>query len=112
MIVISTITDFTGYMLYSILPASVAIYFLIAGIVVQFRFSKHPSHMAFVILCATTFVWQFTWAILFQTNDPVMADILIKIGYLLIIFLPFLDSVLYFFNWNRSAGQKVNYQRP
>ena len=75
-------------MLYSILPASVAIYFLIAGIVVQFRFSKHPSHIAFVILCATTFVWQFTWAILFQTDDPALADILIKVGYLLIIFLP------------------------
>jgi len=81
-------------MLYSILPASVAIYFLITGIIVQFKFSKHPSHMAFVILCATTFVWQFTWAILFQTNDPGLADILIKIGYLLIIFLP--SSIYHF----------------
>lgn len=81
-------------MLYSILPASVAIYFLITGIIVQFKFSKHPSHMAFVILCATTFVWQFTWAILFQTSDPALANILIKIGYLLIIFLP--SSIYHF----------------
>ncbi len=75
-------------MIYSLLPASVATYFLFAALVVQFKFSKHPSHVAFVILCLTTFVWQATWAVLFQTDDPVLADRLIRIGYLLIIFLP------------------------
>ncbi|MFW2372261.1 MAG: ATP-binding protein [Gammaproteobacteria bacterium] len=75
-------------MLYSILPASVALYFLIAGLIVHFRFSSHRSHVAFIILCITTFSWQFTWAILFQVRDPVIADIIIKTGYLLIIFLP------------------------
>lgn len=75
-------------MLYSILPATVALYFLIAGLIVRFRFSNHRSHIAFIILCITTFAWQFTWAILFQVSDPALADILIKIGYLLIIFLP------------------------
>ncbi|HWR32257.1 MAG TPA: ATP-binding protein [Chitinophagaceae bacterium] len=75
-------------MIYSIFPAAVALYFLIAGLVVNFRFSKHSSHFAFIALCATTFVWQFTWAILFQVNDPAIADVLIKTGYLLIVFLP------------------------
>ncbi|HEY9052257.1 MAG TPA: ATP-binding protein [Gammaproteobacteria bacterium] len=75
-------------MIYSIFPAAVALYFLIAGLVVHFKFSRHRSHVAFIALCATTFVWQFTWAILFQVNDPAIADVLIKIGYLLIVFLP------------------------
>lgn len=75
-------------MLYSILPATVALYFLIAGLIVHFRFSNHRSHIAFIILCITTFAWQFTWAILFQVSDPALADTLIRIGYLLIIFLP------------------------
>jgi two-component system, CAI-1 autoinducer sensor kinase/phosphatase CqsS len=75
-------------MIYSIFPAAVALYFLIAGLAVNFKFSKHRSHFAFVVLCISTFVWQFTWAILFQTDDPAFADVLIKIGYLLIVFLP------------------------
>ncbi|MCW8955385.1 MAG: hypothetical protein OQL09_00755, partial [Gammaproteobacteria bacterium] len=75
-------------MIFSILPAAVALYFLIAGLIVHFRFSNHRSHIAFIILCGTTFSWQFTWAILFQVSDPETADIIIKIGYLLIIFLP------------------------
>lgn len=75
-------------MIYSLLPAGVAVYFLITALFVQFKFSKHPSHIAFVILCITTFFWQFTWSILFQTENPEIAGILIKLGYLLIIFLP------------------------
>ncbi len=70
------------------LPAAVAIYFLIAGTIVHFKFSSHRSHIAFIILCITTFAWQFTWAVLFQIKDPSVADNLIKFGYLLIIFLP------------------------
>lgn len=43
---------------------------------------------SFLILCVTTFFWQFTWAILFQVSDPGLADELIKLGWLLILFLP------------------------
>ena len=81
-------------MIYSIFPAAVALYFLIAGLVVTFKFRRHRSHFAFIALCATTFVWQFTWAVLFQVNDPALADVLIKIGYLLIAFLP--SSIYHF----------------
>jgi len=90
-------------MLYSILPAAVALYFLIAGLVVQFMFSNHQSHFAFIILCITTFSWQLTWAILFQVNDPELADILIKIGYLFIFFLP---TSIYHFLVNISHSRR------
>ena len=39
-------------------------------------------------MCATTFVWQGTWAFLFQTTDADVANVLVKAGYLFILFLP------------------------
>lgn len=94
-------------MLYSILPAAVALYFLIAGLIVHFKFSSHRSHIAFIILCVTTFAWQFTWAILFQVSDPVLADILIKTGYLLIIFLP--TSIYHFLIEISHSHTEIHY---
>jgi signal transduction histidine kinase len=40
------------------------------------------------VLCFSTFVWQLTWAVLFQTSDPQLSNMLVRIGYLLILFLP------------------------
>ena len=94
-------------MLYSTLPAAVALYFLIAGLIVNFKFSRHRSHIAFIILCITTFAWQFTWAILFQVSDPALADILIKIGYLLIIFLP--TSIYHFLIEISHSHDEIRY---
>jgi hypothetical protein len=42
----------------------------------------------FVLMCMTTFVWQGTWAFLFQTSQPDVARVLAKVGYLFIMFLP------------------------
>ena len=75
--------------MFSLLPALVAVYFLFAG---YYVYSQHNrldrSHIAFLILCITTFVWQSTWAVLFQVNDPELSSLLVNLGYLLIIFLP------------------------
>jgi len=75
--------------MFSLLPALVAVYFLFAG---YYVYSQHNrldrSHIAFLILCVTTFVWQSTWAVLFQVNDPELSSLLVNLGYLLIIFLP------------------------
>src|SRR5690606_28331433 len=43
---------------------------------------------SFLILCVTTFFWQFTWAVLFQVENPALSKKLIDFGWLLILFLP------------------------
>ena len=75
--------------MYSLLPALVSIYFLVAAFYLWRHTDKlERSHKAFLLLCVTTFFWQATWAILFQTTSPALSESLVRFGYLLIIFLP------------------------
>lgn len=74
--------------MYSLLPALVSLLFLGYGtyVVVDKGFTRTTT--SFFALCITTFFWQFTWAVLFQVRDPSLAMALVKLGYLLILFLP------------------------
>lgn len=74
--------------MYSVLPAFVAALFLGYGVYVVAEKGFGPVSTSFFVLCITTFCWQATWAVLFQVNDPQLARVLIKFGYLLILFLP------------------------
>lgn len=75
--------------MYSILPALVSIYFLFAGYYLWRNTKKlKASHKAFLVLSITTFFWQATWAFLFQSNDPLLSSTLIRLGYLMVLFLP------------------------
>jgi two-component system, CAI-1 autoinducer sensor kinase/phosphatase CqsS len=74
--------------MYSVLPAVVAILFLAFGVYVVHSKGLNRVTTAFLILCITTFFWQFLWAILFQIEDEKLAQMLIKLGWLLILFLP------------------------
>jgi hypothetical protein len=38
-------------------------------------------------MCASTFAWQATWTLLFQTDNPHVAGVLVRLGYLFILFL-------------------------
>jgi hypothetical protein len=40
------------------------------------------------MMCAATFAWQGTWTLLFQTDNPHVAGVLVRLGYLFILFLP------------------------
>lgn len=74
--------------MYSLLPTIVAVLFLVCGLYVVHQKGLNRVSTSFLVLCITTFFWQFTWAVLYQVNDPFTADFLIKVGYLLILFLP------------------------
>lgn len=74
--------------MYSILPATVAVLFLVFGLYVVQAKGFNRVTGAFFVLCVTTFFWQFDWAILFQIQDEKFAQMLIKLGWLLILFLP------------------------
>lgn len=74
--------------MYSILPGIVAFLFLFFGLYVTNAKGINRVTTAFLMLCVTTFFWQFTWAVLFQTKNEVLAQHLINFGWLLILFLP------------------------
>jgi two-component system CAI-1 autoinducer sensor kinase/phosphatase CqsS len=80
--------------MYSLLPAVVSLLFLGYGVYVIASRGLNRSSGTFFLVCATTFAWQFMWAILFQVQEEALAVLLAKIGYLLILFLP---STLYHF---------------
>lgn len=74
--------------MYSVMPAIVALIFLSYGFYAVYRKGFTRISTSFFVLCTTTFFWQFTWAILFQVDNADTALMLIKFGYLLILFLP------------------------
>lgn len=74
--------------MYSLLPAFVSALFLGFGTYVLATEGMTRVSVPFSAMCATTFVWQATWAFLFQTSNPAIAALLVKTGYLFILFLP------------------------
>ncbi|KWI58822.1 hypothetical protein WM06_34020 [Burkholderia cepacia] len=74
--------------MYSILPAFVSALFLGFGLYVLATKGLTRVSVPFALMCAATFVWQGTWAFLFQTTDSNVASLLVKAGYLFILFLP------------------------
>ncbi|WP_213308592.1 sensor histidine kinase [Paraburkholderia sacchari] len=74
--------------MYSILPAFVSALFLGFGVYVLLTEGVTRLSLPFAAMCGTTFVWQGTWAFLFQISEPGLAGALVKFGYLFILFLP------------------------
>jgi signal transduction histidine kinase len=74
--------------MYSVLPAVVSALFLGYGLYVVAVKGFTRVSSSFFALCLTTFFWQATWAVLFQVQEPQFADLLVRFGYLLILFLP------------------------
>lgn len=81
--------------MYSAIPALVSFLFLFFGLFVVNHKGINRVSTSFLVLCITTFFWQFTWAALFQTTEANTANQLIKIGWLLILVLP---TALYHFS--------------
>lgn len=81
--------------MYSLLPAFVSALFLGFGLYVLITEGVTRVSVPFVAMCGTTFVWQGTWAFLFQTANAETATALVKVGYLFILFLP---TTLYHFS--------------
>ncbi len=86
--------------MYSILPAFVSSVFLGYGIYAVCAKGLSRITLAFFAVCIASFFWQGTWAVLFQIRDPHIAMVLVKLGYLLILFLP---TSLYHFLTEISA---------
>lgn len=74
--------------MYSVLPAVVSAAYLGYGLYVLAVKGLNRVSPSFFLLCVTTFFWQGTWAVLFQVRDAHWAQVLVRFGYLLIVFLP------------------------
>ena len=73
--------------LSALLPLFAAIISFGLGMVALYL-SKNGIRKSFLRVCALTVYWQFSWVILFLNPWPEYADIICKIGYSGIIFLP------------------------
>ncbi len=73
--------------LSAILPLYSAILFLFLGITVYF-ISRSSVRKVFLRFCFITFYWQFSWVVLFLLNSREYSDLICRIGYSGIIFLP------------------------
>jgi len=73
--------------LSSILPLFSAVIFLCLGIAVYYL-SRGALRSVFLRFCVLTFHWQFSWFLLFSLNSSQYSDLICKIGYSGIIFLP------------------------
>jgi hypothetical protein len=80
--------------MHSILPALVSLLFLSYGAYVLNTRGVNRISLILFTLCGITFCWQFSWAVLFQIHDEHEALALVKLGYVLLLFLP---STLYHF---------------
>jgi two-component system, CAI-1 autoinducer sensor kinase/phosphatase CqsS len=74
--------------MYSLLPALVAALFFGYGVYVLAQKGLNRVSAPFFALCVGTFLWQATWAVLFQVRDATIANYLVRFGYLAIVFLP------------------------
>ncbi len=74
--------------MYSLLPAVVSMVFAGFSIYVLAKERMTRVWSPFIAVCTATFVWQGTWAILFQTTSVGVAVVLAKTGYVFIVFLP------------------------
>lgn len=74
--------------MYSLLPAAVSILFLNYGVYALVVKGFTRVTLSFFALCVTTFLWKFSWAVLFQMRDPEIAGFIVKFGYFVILFLP------------------------
>lgn len=74
--------------MYAIPTAFVSALFVVFGLYVLITQGVTRLSAPFLLMCATTFAWQGTWTLLFQTRDPHIASVLVRVGYLFILFLP------------------------
>ncbi len=79
--------DVSSHM-YAIPTAFVSAMFVVFGLYVLITQGVTRLSVPFVLMCATTFAWQGTWTLLFQTDNQQIAGWLVRLGYLFILFLP------------------------
>lgn len=74
---------------YAISPLVCAVFALLLG---SFVLSKNPRssvNRSFALLCLETFWWQACWFTIYYAGTDAQKDLIVRVGYSLILFLPF-----------------------
>lgn len=74
--------------IFTLPPFASSLLFILLGIFVLSKNVNSKTNQAFFALCWATFWWQFSWFVLFNLQDPDLAEIVIRSGYFGIILLP------------------------
>jgi len=74
--------------IYAIPPLISSILFGVLGLFVFLKNSRLRANQIFGLMCLFTFWWQFSWFILFNFGTEKLAEVVVRIGYTGIIFIP------------------------
>ncbi len=91
------------FTLYTIPPFLSSILFLLLGVSVYWSNRKSAINTNFLLVCFVTSWWQFTWFILFNIQNEILANYLVKIGHIGIIFIP-----IFFFHFFLSFLGRIS----
>lgn len=75
--------------LYILPPLISSALFIFFGWLVYKKNKDSEMNQNFFLICVATFWWQFSWFVLFSINSTYSADILVRVGYIGITFIPF-----------------------
>ena len=94
--------------MYSLPPLISAVLFFSMGAFVFLKDKKSIINTTFALVCLVTVWWQFSWFILFNTSDSLVAEFLVRIGYMGIILIPvaFFHFFIYFLEQKNSLFDK------
>jgi signal transduction histidine kinase len=88
----------TLFSFYNIAPFLSALLFLSLGTFVYLNNKKSKINKIFLFVCISTFLWQFSWFLLFSLDEKYLIEIIIKFGWIGILFIPvaFYSFITYF----------------
>jgi len=97
---------------YALPPLIVAVLFAAFGLFILVKSPNSPATRSYGTWYIGTFIWQGSWAVLFNVKDPVLANLIVRIGYSSIIFLPpvfynFLIDLLEVKGWERRFSYSL-----
>jgi len=97
--------------MYYMPPLITSLWFLFLGIFVFVKNKESNTNKCFMFLCLATFIWQFSWFILFSSMFKGLNTTIINIGYSGIIFIPivYYHFLATFLNRQKKESLLINF---
>ncbi|MCX5751667.1 MAG: ATP-binding protein [Candidatus Saganbacteria bacterium] len=92
--------------IFSLPPVVSACFFLVLGFFVLSNNYDSKVNRTFFLMCLSTFIWQFTWTVLFSMPTTRWVDVLVRTGYTGIIFIP-ITFFHFVANFSQSSKDKM-----
>jgi signal transduction histidine kinase len=89
--------------IYAVAPFVSSLLFIALGLFVFLNNPKSFVNATFALTCFTTFIWQFSWFVLFNYGSESLAKSMVLVGYTGIIFIPLTFYHFYIVFLGRSS---------